>query len=354
VVQDARDGWRSVRRKRANPPAIAAEYEEQRQVFQSALAQAEELWEAASVAGPASRPLPLFSCLSQAGRAVCAAWTTEPEWRPQSPGLRRRVPDNPAPQARTLNYAASVDVGRNPAYSMVAEATASTTFTGEASVAQLWASLPGFPTSRDIFGDRPRCLTLEPVREYVDQEAMFTQLETPTHGVLRFSRVALSDLPTVYPAVQRIAQGGTRYSAFGTEDPVYTFPRQDGSLRPLHEVGIRPFYVEDTFGGLVIRPLVGTEPIGPPSEFLTLWALLFCLSGLARSYPDAWVGALDPDRSTAAVTLEHGLEVALERTPSLIAGALEGPVPTMIREEIRRGVVGASAAEPEPPESSGG
>lgn len=49
-----------------------------------------------------------------------------------------------------------------------------------------------------------------------------------------------------------------------------------------------------------------------------LWALLFCLSELARYYPDTWVSALDPDRSRAAVTLEHGLDVMLERTPRLI------------------------------------
>ena len=48
-------------------------------VFQAALTQAEELWEAASAVGAASRPLPLFYCLSQAGRAICAAWTLSSE-----------------------------------------------------------------------------------------------------------------------------------------------------------------------------------------------------------------------------------------------------------------------------------
>lgn len=67
-----------------------------------------------------------------------------------------------------------------------------------------------------------------------------------------------------------------------------------------------------------MRPRVGDAAIGPPSVFLTLWALLFCLSELARYYPNVWVRALDPDRSRAAVTLEHGLDLALEQTPSLI------------------------------------
>ena len=67
-----------------------------------------------------------------------------------------------------------------------------------------------------------------------------------------------------------------------------------------------------------------------------MWALLFCLSELARYYPDVWVGALDPDRSPAAVTLEHGLELALNRAPDLIRGALDGPIHALMREELRR------------------
>src|ERR1700729_4560762 len=71
-----REQWRSVRHRRAEPPALAGQADDRRQVFQSGLAQAEELWDAAAVAGPASRPLPLFYCISQAGRAVCAAATS--------------------------------------------------------------------------------------------------------------------------------------------------------------------------------------------------------------------------------------------------------------------------------------
>jgi hypothetical protein len=50
----------------------------------------------------------------------------------------------------------------------------------------------------------------------------------------------------------------------------------------------------------------------------------------------SWVSALDPDSSVAAVTLEHGLDIALERAPALIAEALRGPMSALIREELRR------------------
>jgi hypothetical protein len=85
---------------------------------------------------------------------------------------------------------------------------------------------------------------------------------------------------------------------------------------------------------------------------MTLWALLFCLSELARYYPDTWVGALDPDRSTAAVTFEHGLDIALEQAPALISTALSGPIHALMREELRHrevespARVGADAADP--------
>lgn len=332
----SKEDWRAVRRQRSNPPALAGEFDDRRQVFQGALAQAEELWDAAAVAGPASRPLPLFYCLSQAGRAVCAAWTLSETFRPTSHGLRRHESDDPAPEVRAFAYAASVTDRELGAYSMVAEATASTRFTGEASVAELWASMPGFPTPSNIFGERPRCLTLHAVQAPDDERPLLARIASPTHCVFQFLRVELADLPTLYPTIQRIEQDGTSPNLLGGEDPIYTFPTEDGNLRPLNDVAIIPFYAARPLGDRVIRPRVGGDVVEPPSEFLALWALLFCLSELARYYPDTWVGALDPDRSNAAVTLEHGLDLALQRAPQLISEALRGPTAELVREEFQR------------------
>jgi hypothetical protein len=82
-------------------------------------------------------------------------------------------------------------------------------------------------------------------------------------------------------------------------------------------------------------------------------ALLFCLSELARYYPDVWVGALDPDRSRAAVTLEHGLDLALEQTLALINEALHGPIYERMPEEVRRRLDEASAVLAEDPTTEG-
>ena len=194
----AGESWRSVRRRRADPPAIAGEFEDHKEVFQAALAQAEELWEAAAAVGPASRPLPLFYCLSQAGRAVCAAWTTSDPWRPTSHGLRRHESDAQEPWARAFNYAASVTSHSRGAYSMVAQATESPTFSGKASVAALWASLPNFPTPRAMFDDLPRVLALEGVQVDSDDRPLFSRIAAPTHAVFRFRSVDPAELPSTY------------------------------------------------------------------------------------------------------------------------------------------------------------
>jgi YaaC-like Protein len=139
------DSWRRIRRLRANPPLLAGREvdEARRRVFQAALTQAEELWEAASAVSAASRPLPLYYCLNQAGRAICAAWTTDGPWEPTGHGLtsRRQVAE-----ADLGVPSFAVQVSGDPAkgmFSMVAAATDSTVFEGSTTVAALWR----FPTS---------------------------------------------------------------------------------------------------------------------------------------------------------------------------------------------------------------
>lgn len=219
---------------------------------------------------------------------------------------------------------------------MVAGATASPLFSGVATVAELWASLPGWPTSDSHFLHRPLCLTLEPVTVPGDQRPMLQRITAPTHAVVRQLQMGIDELPRVYPTMAGIEQDGTRMGPFGLPEPVFRFVDETGSVRLLTDVGVRQFGSTSLSGHLVVRPRVGDAATPPPSEFLTLWALLFCLSELARYYPDSWVYALDPDRSPAAVTIEHCLELALERAPALISGALEGPIPHLMLEELRR------------------
>jgi hypothetical protein len=316
-------------------------------VYQASLAQAEELWDAAAAAGPASRPLPLFYCVSQAGRAICAAWSLAEEWRPKGHGLRRHISEDPGPAKRVFAHAVSVDNRPLGIYPMVVDATRSVRFVGQASVAELWESLPGFPTpSAEIAGNPPRALRLERARRRLaDPRNLAELLAAPTRAVIRSHYgIPVEQLPDIYPTMTGIEQDGTQPDMFGGEDPVYRFSRGDGSFKPLHEIGARPVEDGRSLDRFVVRPKIGTESIGPPSEFLTLWPLLFCLSELARYYPDTWVRALDPDESRAAVTIEAGLDFALERVPSLIFQGLRGPIDFLMAEELRRREEEAAAA----------
>jgi hypothetical protein len=227
---------------------------------------------------------------------------------------------------------------------MVAAATESRVFEGEASVADLWASLPGFATPRELFGDRARIVTLEAVQVDGDDRPIFARVAAPRHAVIRFGAANADELPNTHPTTRGIEQSGTRRNVFGSEEPVYRFPREDGTLRPLHDVGARPFFLEDAFNTYVVRPKVGSGTAEPPSEFLTHWALLFCLSELARYYPDTWVLALDPDHSRVAVTLEQSLDLMLEQAPRLIAEALSGPTSELMRRELQERERQAAAA----------
>ena len=341
-----KDDWRRVRQQRSKPPGLADRDEERRRVFQAALTQAEELWDAAATAGPASRPLPLFYCLSQACRAVCAAWTAEEQWRPRSHGLKRRESNDPSPEMRVFDYAAQVNHPDQGAYGMVAAATESVTVTGHASAAELWASLPGFPTPREYIGDRPRCLLVELARAPGSTNVGYGLfgLGSRTHIAFQFTAPPLEELVANYPTLRGIVEDGTRRSILGFDEPLFRIEHEDGTARDPIEVGTLVPGAESSFGNRVVRPKVGEEAVGPPSEFLTLYTLLFCLSELARYHPDTWVLALDPDESRAAVTLERGLDVALERAPAVISDALQGPLPRLLAAEIRRMSEEAAAA----------
>ncbi len=214
----------------------------------------------------------------------------------EEPRSRTSESDAPTPEARALAYAARVTSHPLGIYAMVAEGTASSTFEGHATVADLWASLSGWPTPISLFGDRPRCLTLEPVTTVDETRSMFEQMLVPTHARF-YARTANRAASTSF---RRIPDDGRRPAGWranradgdGTgAGSHYRFVREDGSVRPLSEVG-----EAGPDSGLsrryVVRPRVGGAAVGPPSEFLTLWALLFCLSELARYYPDVWSVAL--------------------------------------------------------------
>jgi len=212
---------------------------------------------------------------------------------------------------------------------MVAEATGSPTFAGTGTVAQLWASIPGFPMPNVLVGDLPRCLHVETATAAESGRPVLNAVLSPTHAVLRKPANAAAELLAPFPTARRYEAVGERPGLIEGAEPraIVAFPGEDGNFRPLSEVAER---VPDEDGplsrGFVFRPPVGDGNTQPPTQLVTLWALLFALSQLTRYYPAAWVGALDEDDSDVAVTLDEGLELALALAPELISRDLGFPL----------------------------
>ena len=324
--------WRQIRQLRSRPPGGAGHDPTRRSVFQAALAQSEELWEAAKVAGARSRALPLFYALSQGGRAVAAAWSPGNEWQPRGHGLTREEPKGIDGLQFVAEYAVAVTARAHGAFRMVAEATASELFVGYATVAELWASMPLWPGSRALLGGRPGCLRIQRVRP-VQQPPSVVDLLSPRFGQIDIPPGAAPGVLRRYPTARGFKLAGTGPGGSHHRSSVVSFPDDTGAKRSLDDVA----FADQTESRLPevfhLRPAVGTGAGEPPSQLMTLWALLFAFSELTRYYPAHWVGALDDDRSEAAVLLDHGLELALDLVPRLMASALSlGPS----RWEIRR------------------
>src|SRR5205807_2138960 len=91
---------------------------------------------------------------------------------------------------------------------------------------------------------------------------------------------------------------------FGYEKvPTIQFPDGEQGFRTLSDVGDRvptPPNGRRFSSQYVLRPQIGEVSAKPPSQLMTLWALVYGMSQLARYHPDLWVGALNPNQSEIA------------------------------------------------------
>ena len=225
---------------------------------------------------------------------------------------------------------------------MVAEATASPIFTGTATVAQVWTSMPMFPTPSSLVGALPRCLFMEAASYSESGQDLMSSALAPTHAILGKPPAAIPELLAPYPAARGFEITGERPTVIQGVEPraIVAFPAEGGGYRNLSKVTEHAPRTGDESllsRSFVFRPPVGEADGEPPSQLMTVWALLFTLSQLTRYYPAAWVGALDPDESEIAVALEHGLEVALAVVPQLLSSGLSAPILRLADELLQRG-----------------
>ena len=304
--------WYQLRATRAQPPGLAAEATSRAAIYQAALQQAEELVRAAMSLGPASRPLPLYYAISQAGRAIVAARGSVVEAPPRH-GLRLST-------VATRILETAVEPEPRGQFPTVAEAVESTGLTEPVQVGALMATIPELAILPEL-GDRWRRALPVWRREattrfdeiaaetLVPAAIVFPNLPADRQGI----ESALASYPTAVRLISQ-SEGAHRDRTPDGVGVLMHWPRGQAKQDPLPP----PYGPE---GRRWLRPAVcGTD--FPPSLLMAWWAVLYGLSMLARYHPVEWVSALDLDRSSAAVPLEMTMEVALEVVPQLVLEAI--------------------------------
>jgi hypothetical protein len=319
------DSLYGIRATRASPPGHARGDDERRRVYGAALAQFDELIAASTAVGPASRPLPLFYALSQAGRAIAAAHAKD-AWRLRGHGL----------SSQELGVALlDVEVKRTPgadkdgksvdSVTGVASATDSDVFTEMATIGALWASLPAvsdlLPESFDA-APLPMGLALEPdpdwVRRGIDPGHVYTAAVDFEGTPDELDK----DLSEHYPAGVGMSayrpRQGQPFARVHTPYGVGLVVRWN--RQAAHDAGLdQEVAALERDGWLWLRPNVSGVAL---SSLLTWWTLLFGLSMLARYEPAGWMQALDYESSPLAAPLAKLLDIGLDRVPELTLDAL--------------------------------
>jgi hypothetical protein len=342
------DSLYGIRSTRASPPGHASKDPERRSVYGSALAQFDELIAAAATAGAASRPLPLFYALSQAGRAIAAA-QCDRIWRLRMHGLA--APEL-AVEPLAINVKRTPSEGKDgssvDSFAGVADATGSEVFETVATIGALWDSLPellGLRPELEISNPRPLMLIpdspgAENVRIQTDPGHVYAKVV----GHPGNSDQLLEELAHNYPTTA----GGLLCEPQGLRDVTHHTPYGEGyefkwaaedstisghvsvldRIAPRTGLEVPPEPVGLMFPAAVhfqarwLRPSVGGAQI---SSLMSWWTMLFGLSMLARYEPGVWTSALNYDTSQLAAQLSAVLEVGLTRIPDLVLEALTAP-----------------------------
>jgi hypothetical protein len=300
---------------------VRTDDEERRKgTFWSALQQFEELLDAAAMAGPASRPLPLFYALSQAGRAITAAHGLVP-WELRGHGLKLSEDTSQCLLERTVKR--QPNKAENDSFLRVSRTIGSDVLKGSVELGAVWASLP-YDLPKAWAQKWPTALRVErtarPSRiEMEDVPAQVTGFDQLTVDAIRqllehYPRAQGWQLPGGPFFGQQTPQGWKTvlaWRAAGRND--------DERLAKLSEVA--PEYRRRDHHWL--RPAVGSRRnyLKPLAAW---WILLYGLSMVARYEPAEWADILAVNSSDLAAPLESLLDNAMLDVPQLVLEALDG------------------------------
>jgi YaaC-like Protein len=314
-----------IRATRASPFGLARDDPDRRAVYGAALGQFQELMNAASGSSAASRPLPLFYALSQAGRAIAADRADDP-WQLRMHGLGTPDLDGEIVDVSVCRHQSKDNVD---SFAGVARATGDVPFEGAVTIGALWSSLPEIfellPASYSVHAVPlplvPDSPTADNVRFLTDAQHVYATIV----GFDGTSDELVKRLAADYPGsgdAQRFApQGITSIQHHTDYGSGFMFRWEaeaanvNGHLKLLERIApggidFQPRWLRPSVGGIAL------------SSLLSWWTLLFGLSMLARYEPAGWADALDVESSELAVPLEELLDIALDRVPELIFDAL--------------------------------
>jgi hypothetical protein len=317
----------AIRATRAQPPAKATTGA-RRDLYGAALQQFDELIEASRSAGHASRPLPLFYALSQAGRAIVAAHGSS--GRVSGHGLAE---DRGRQDADVLRRAVVRRRSRDDALTGLCEALGIPDPFGSPaiqppsiSIGSAWAALPRWHAYLPVWDAEwfPALRASNQIDgvDHWDRRVMDLQgLKQPPQVVDDFNPLTSRRYPQL-PAS----------SWYEPTTKSREIPRSDlyrlGTVRwEMEDDGRSVFDITRRIDNSRDRWLLPAAA-GSDHEFEPItawWVLLFAMSILARYDPALWSSALDLDRSDQAVVLGVMLDEALTAVPKLVADALLDP-----------------------------
>lgn len=314
--------WRRLRATRWQAPGRGA----RQRTYQAALGQAEELFRAAAVVSPASRPLPLFYGLSQAGRAIAAASPGGP-WELQGHGLTCSGYDRPLPELLVRPQGKDTSSFKRLSVLLGSPLWEEQ----EVRLETLWDCLPTnerMPLS-DATTSRHTPLHVWNLDLLTASEVPATLPvgDFPPHLVQAQDPQALREYLEAFPQMR-----GTSFAQGNTDPVLIRHVDGWGSMEVFcRELAAQSVEEQLAFLHGLTHPYLGDRVFFPAPHpgaergmhpLMAWWAVLFALSMLARYQPSEWARCIDVDSSQYAVPIEHALATALEKVPRLVLEAL--------------------------------
>jgi hypothetical protein len=324
-----------IRTLRASPPG-RAQRGDRKSTFNASLEQSEQLFEAAANVGVASRPILIFYGLSQAARAIAAASSVDNNsYRFNSHGIKAK-----GTQGVMGSGVAGVEVQAKPgAFSQVSTILGSAQSQNNVSLGDIWGLLPEaerFPLVNmgslspvvaspadphlvrvqnaiiNIFG-LPVTLgyRLDLDTSVPHDDVAGYREETAKIRAYLDQFPALKDL-SFYHGVDNVQ---VRYH--GRDALSFLMTCENRNYAPEKEI-LTSRVVCYRGLDLAFPSVPGNEVGGAYHPFMIWWAILYCLSMLARYEPNSWIKIIDVSASQDAVAVENILKEALAAIPELI------------------------------------